>query len=70
MFLNTFQQDQGALVAGALRLRDGALTLAGARVDGAGSLAVTGGTGSDDRDRVRVRVAPRRPQTSRVSRDA
>ena len=46
MFLNTFQQDQGVLVAGALRLNDGTITLAGARVNGAGSLAVTGGTGA------------------------
>ncbi len=46
MFLNTFQDDQGVLVAGALRLRDGTITLAGARVNGAGSLAVTGGTGA------------------------
>ena len=46
LFLNTFQDDQGVLVAGALRLRDGTITLAGARVNGAGSLAVTGGTGA------------------------
>jgi hypothetical protein len=46
MFLNTFQQGQGVLVAGALRLNDGTITLAGARVNGAGSLAVTGGTGA------------------------
>ena len=46
MTLNTFQQDQGVLVAGALRLNDGTITLAGARVNGAGSLAVTGGTGA------------------------
>jgi hypothetical protein len=45
MFLNTFQEAQGVLVAGALRLKDGTITLAGARVNGAGSLAVTGGTG-------------------------
>ncbi len=46
MFLNTFQDGQGVLVAGALRLNDGTITLAGARVNGAGSLAVTGGTGA------------------------
>ena len=46
MTLTTFQQSQGALVTGALRLRDGTITLAGARVNGAGSLAVTGGTGA------------------------
>jgi len=46
MFLNTFQEDTGVLVSGALRLRDGTITLAGARVNGAGNLAVTGGTGA------------------------
>lgn len=46
MFLHTFQRDQGVLVAGALRLRRGTIALAGARVDGAGTLAVTGGTGA------------------------
>ena len=46
MFVNTFQGDQGVLVAGALRLRGGTITLAGALVNGAGSLAVTGGTGA------------------------
>lgn len=45
MFLNTFQEGSGVLVAGALALRQGTITLAGARVDGAGDLAVTGGTG-------------------------
>ena len=46
MMLNTFQGDQGVLVAGALRLRSGTITLAGAHVNGAGNLAVTGGTGA------------------------
>ena len=46
MFLNTFQGDQGVLVAGALRLRGGTIALAGAYVNGAGNLAVTGGTGA------------------------
>jgi hypothetical protein len=46
MTLTTFQSGQGALVAGALRLSDGTITLAGARVNGSGSLAVTGGTGA------------------------
>lgn len=46
MFLNTFQGDQGVLVAAALRLRSGTITLAGAHVNGAGNLAVTGGTGA------------------------
>ena len=46
MFLNTFQEDSGVLVTGALRLRNGTITLAGARVNGAGVLAVTGGTGA------------------------
>ena len=46
MILNTFQGRQGVLVAGALRLRSGTITLAGAHVNGAGNLAVTGGTGA------------------------
>lgn len=33
-------------MTGALRLRSGTITLAGARVNGAGNLAVTGGTGT------------------------
>jgi len=46
LFLNTFQGGQGVLVSGALRLRNGTITLAGALANGAGSLAVTGGTGA------------------------
>lgn len=46
MFLNTFQEGSGVLVTGALALRRGTITLAGARLDGAGDLAVTGGTGA------------------------
>jgi len=46
IFLNTFQDRQGVLVAGAVRLRNGSITLAGVHVNGAGGLAVTGGTGA------------------------
>ncbi len=46
MFLSTFEEDSGVLMTGALRLRSGTITLAGARVNGAGNLAVTGGTGT------------------------
>ena len=47
MILNTFQGDQGrAHRRRACRLRSGTITLAGATVNGAGNLAVTGGTGA------------------------
>ena len=46
MFLNTFQDGTNVLVAGAIRLRDGTITLAGTLLNGAQNIAVTGGTGA------------------------
>ncbi len=75
MFHNTFQQDQGGLVAGALRLADGTITLAGARVNGAGSLAVTGGTGAyagasgTYSEKTQAAAGPRRGRPQPPSRD-
>ena len=46
MFANTFQEGSNVLVAGAIRLRDGTITLAGTLLNGAPSIAVTGGTGA------------------------
>lgn len=45
MFVNTFQESQSVLVAGALRLPDGTITLAGTMLSGKAQIAVTGGTG-------------------------
>lgn len=44
MTVTSFQQGGRALQTGALRLRDGTITLAGVLVDGAPEIAVTGGT--------------------------
>jgi len=42
--VNSFQEGNRVLVSGALRLRDGTITLAGVLVNGAPDIAVTGGT--------------------------
>lgn len=46
MFVNTFQEGSNVLVAGAIRLRDGTITLAGTLRNGEADIAVTGGTGA------------------------
>lgn len=46
MILNTFQDGTNVLVTGAIRLRDGTITLAGTKLNGNDNIAVTGGTGA------------------------